>query len=153
MQESPPTDSFSFQAVQGADISLPGIREEDVYDPQPDMVRRGHTLDLYGEYDFKELRIKQIRQHLHHALEPLLSLLADDKNEDNVGRHKADPLVVSVDMRAYEQGKLPSLGPNFAALLKYEANDLSYPYVFWNTETGVITVNNLLLIRSNIPAF
>ncbi len=145
--------SSTFRPSKRANISLPVIREEDAHDPQPDMVRKGYILDLYGKYDFRELRIKQIRQHLHHALEPLLSLLADDKNENSVGRHKRNPLVVSVDMRAYEQGELPSLGPHFASLLKYEANDPSYPYVFWNIETGCITVNNLLLIRSIMPAF
>ncbi|MGO0307814.1 hypothetical protein ACTL6P_14625 [Endozoicomonas acroporae] len=135
-----------------ANISLPDIREEDAYDPQSDMVRRNHILDLYGKYDFRTLRISAIRQQLHHALEPLLSLLAEDKNVNGVVRHKEDPLVVSVDMGAYNQGKLPSLGPHFASLLRYEADDPHYPYVFWDTE-GCITVKNLLLIRYSTPAF
>ncbi len=98
------------------------------------------------------MRISAIRQQLHHALEPLLSLLAEDKNVNGVVRHKEDPLVVSVDMGAYNQGKLPSLGPHFASLLRYEADDPHYPYVFWDTE-GCITVKNLLLIRYSTPAF
>lgn len=137
-----------------ANISLPIIREEGVHDAQSDMARKGAILALYGKYDFQSMRISLMRQHLHHALEPLLSLLADDKNENSVARHKADPLVVSVDMRAYEDGMLPSLGPHFASLLKYEADDPCYPYVSWSTDmAGYITVNNLLLLRSSMPTF
>ncbi|WP_422446069.1 MULTISPECIES: hypothetical protein [unclassified Endozoicomonas] len=135
-----------------ANISLPDIREECAHDPQPDMVQKKYVQNLHGKYDFQTLRISLIRQHLHQALEPLLSLLAEDKNVNGVVRHKEDPLVVSVDMGAYNQGKLPSLGPHFASLLIYEADDSRYPYVFWDTE-GCITVNNLLLIRYSTPAF
>ncbi|WBA80070.1 hypothetical protein [Endozoicomonas sp. GU-1] len=135
-----------------ANISLPDIREEGAQDPQPDMVRNKYVPDVRGKYDFQALRISLIRQHLHQALEPLLSLLAEDKNITGVVRHKEDPLVVTVDMEAFNQGKIPSLGHHFASLLRYEADDPHYPYVFWDTE-GCITVKNLLLIRYSTPAF
>ncbi|USE38875.1 hypothetical protein [Endozoicomonas sp. SCSIO W0465] len=102
-----------------ADSTINGnLAEDEVYEDKPGVMWKRVYWTFRGRLDFQPMRINLMRQHLHHALEPLLSILADDRHEVSVIRHREAPYVVSVDMNAYELGKIPSLGPHFASLLR-----------------------------------